>query len=65
MKCYGFFFFNFKILTFLVEKSDQMLLQEKEVSDRVEQDDWSSDVTGIEGKWGSHGGLSSLMENLL
>lgn len=51
MKCYGFFFFiNFKILTFLVEKSDQMLLQEEEVSDRVEQDDWSSDVTGIEGK---------------
>lgn len=65
MKCYGVFFFNFKILTFLVEKSDQMLLQEEEVSDRVEQDDWSSDVTGIEGKWGSHGGLSSLMENLL
>lgn len=65
MKCYGGVFFNFKILTFLVEKSDQMLLQEEKVSDRVEQDDWSSDVTGIEGKWGSHGGLSSLMENLL
>lgn len=65
MDCIWVFFFNLKILIFLVEKSDQMLLQEEEVSDRVEQDDWSSDVTGIKGKWGSHGGLSSLMENLL
>lgn len=50
MDCIWGFFFNFKILIFLVEKSDQMLLQEEEVSDRVEQDDWSSDVTGIKGK---------------